>query len=110
MPLDPYITIWEFTVPADRAEAFIEAYGPVGTWARLFRQASGYRGTELYRDRENPDRFVTIDFWLSIDDYRAFRSRFADQYAALDQTCASLTDAERPLGTFELADRTREAI
>jgi heme-degrading monooxygenase HmoA len=110
MPLDPYIAIWEFTVPADRTGAFIEAYGPAGTWARLFRQAGGYRGTELYRDREQPQRFVTLDFWLSAEDYEAFRTCFADQYAALDGACETLTSAERPLGTFGLADRTQRAI
>jgi heme-degrading monooxygenase HmoA len=110
MSLDPYITIWEYCVAPERAAAFIEAYGPAGAWARLFRQASGYRGTELYRDRGDSARFVTIDFWLSVGDYEAFRTRFAEEYDALDHACETLTSAERPLGTFELADRTQQAI
>ena len=110
MSLDPFLTIWEYTVPPDRAEAFIAAYGPAGAWARLFQQGSGYRGTELYRDRDDPTRFMTIDFWLSIEDFEEFRARFADQYAALDRTCEALTSAERRLGAFGLADRTQKAI
>jgi heme-degrading monooxygenase HmoA len=110
MPADPYIAIWEFEVPEERVGAFIEAYGPAGSWARLFRQASGYRGTELYRDRDDPRRFVTLDFWLSEVEYDTFRNRFADEYAALDRACEPLTRAERPLGRFALADRSSPAF
>jgi hypothetical protein len=109
MPLDPYITIWEFTVPADRTEAFIEAHGPAGTWARFFQQERVAVNRTVSRPGAS-DRFVTIDFWLSIDDYQAFRIRFADQYAALDRACEALTAAEHPLGTFGLADRSQQTI
>jgi heme-degrading monooxygenase HmoA len=110
MPADPYIAIWEFKVPEECCAAFIEAYGPAGTWARLFRQASGYRGTELYRDRDDPQRFLTLDFWLSEVEYDAFRNRFADEYAALDRACETLARSERPLGRFALADRSSPAF
>jgi heme-degrading monooxygenase HmoA len=106
MPADPYIAIWEFEVPDESVDAFVEAYGPAGAWARLFRQASGYRGTELYRDRDDPQRFVTLDFWLSAEDYHAFQARFKEEYAALDRACEPLARAERPLGRFALADRS----
>jgi len=106
MPADPYVAIWEFEVPDECVGAFIEAYGPTGSWARLFQQASGYRGTELYRDRDDPRRFVTLDFWLSAEDHDAFRDRFAEEYAALDRACERLTRFERQLGRFALADRS----
>lgn len=110
MSPDPYITIWEFTVPAESTAAFIAAYGPAGAWAQLFGRAPGYRGTELYRDRETPDRFVTLDFWMSPAAYESFRETFATEYAALDRACESLTSSERPLGSFALADRAQTAI
>lgn len=110
MPADPYIAIWEFTVPADRTDAFIEAYGPAGLWAQLFRRAAGYRGTELYRDRAAPDRFVTLDFWLSEAAWLEFKAAFADDYAALDRQCEALTTGERRVGAFALADRAQRAL
>lgn len=110
MPLDPYISIWEFTVPRETTAAFVAAYGPAGTWAQLFRKAPGYRGTELYRDRDVPTRFVTVDFWMTPSAFASFREAFAAEYEALDQACARLTSSERPLGTFALADSTQSAI
>lgn len=104
MPADPHIIIWEFSVPAEHTAAFIAAYGPSGDWARLFRKAPGYRGSELYRDRAVPGRFVTLDFWQSPEAYRAFHEAFGADYLALDLACEPLTTSERALGTFALAD------
>lgn len=110
MPLDPYISIWEYTVRPEDTAAFIAAYGPAGAWAQLFRKAPGYRGTELYRDRSVPGRFVTVDFWLSPAAYEAFRQAFAAEYQALDAACEAVTSEERPLGTFALADTAQAAL
>lgn len=110
MSADPYIAIWEFTVPADQTSAFIEAYGPAGLWAQLFRRAAGYRGSELYQDRETPHRFVTLDFWLSEQSWRDFTTAFAADYEALDRSCEHLTTSERPLGSFALADRRQASL
>ncbi len=104
MPADPHIIIWEFSVPSEHTAAFIAAYGPSGDWARLFRKAPGYRGSELYRDRTVLDRFVTVDFWLSPGAHHEFLKTFGDDYAALDRACERLTTREQALGTFALAD------
>lgn len=110
MPLDPYISIWEFTVPPETTTAFVAAYGPTGTWAQLFRKAPGYRGTELYRDRAVPTRFVTLDFWMTPEAFTSFRQAFAAEYEALDQASECLTSRERSLGAFALADPSQGAI
>jgi quinol monooxygenase YgiN len=57
-------------------------------------------GTRLLRDKDDPLRFVTIDDWESEELYRAFRVRFAVEYAALDRICEGCTSAESPLGQF----------
>jgi heme-degrading monooxygenase HmoA len=110
MSADPYIAIWEFTVPPEQTAAFVAAYGPAGLWAELFRRAPGFRGTELYRDRESPQLFVTLDFWLNEDAFRHFRSAFSAEYEALDRRCESLTASERRLGTFGLADQSQRSL
>jgi heme-degrading monooxygenase HmoA len=95
-----YTCIWVFQVRSDQVEEFLRHYASAGTWALLFRQAPGYIGTRLLRDRHDPLRFVTVDDWESEQHYRAFRVRFAAEYAALDQACEGLTTTETALGQF----------
>ena len=81
----------EFSVRESRRAEFESCYGPAGDWARLFSQAPGFIGTELLRDRADPLRHVTIDRWASIEDWRAFRARFAAEYQRLRPRSATLT-------------------
>jgi heme-degrading monooxygenase HmoA len=99
MPTD-YIYVWEFRVAAGRREAFLEHYRADGTWARLFRRAAGYIGTELLHDRREPLRFLTVDRWQSELAYRQFREQFATDYAELDRVCEHLTEGETLVGEF----------
>jgi heme-degrading monooxygenase HmoA len=92
--------LWEFSVLESRQAEFESCYGPAGEWAQLFSQAPGYIGTELLRDRADPLRYVTIDRWASIEDWRAFRARFAAQYERLDRASETLTVREAPLGEY----------
>ena len=95
-----YGYIWEFHVKASRREDFERCYGPSGPWVLLFRRAEGYAGTELLQDNANPLRYLTIDRWASVEAYRSFRTRFADQYAELDRECEGMTSREVLLGEF----------
>jgi heme-degrading monooxygenase HmoA len=95
-----YAAIWEFSVRPGRRTEFERHYGPDGSWARLFRNAPGYEGTELLHDRSDPDRYVTIDRWISSETWQAFRKQHAAQYEALDQECEGLTSREARLGEF----------
>ena len=95
-----YATLWEFVVaPAKQAE-FEAHYGPDGTWARLFRRAPGYVGSELLRDRADPLRYLTIDRWESRDAWQAFRSGYSADYERLDREFEGLTAREAPLGEY----------
>ena len=97
-----YTYIWEYRVRPERVDAFLEAYGPNGSWARLFRESSGYVRTELYRDRANPLRFVTVDYWDSRESWEEFRAEHAEVFERLDAACEAYTTDEREIGTFEL--------
>ena len=85
-----------------RQAEFESHYGPDGSWARLFRQSPGYLGTELWHDRVDSLRYVTIDRWASGDAWKEFRARFAADYERLDRECEGLTAREAPLGEFAL--------
>lgn len=93
--------LWEFLIRADGQAEFERHYSPGGSWAALFRQAEGYLGTELLRDRGNRLRYLTIDRWTGIEAWQAFRERFAAQYKALDRQCQGLTERETLLGEHD---------
>jgi hypothetical protein len=42
-----HVILWEFTIKPEKQQTFLDAYGPEGNWAQLFRRAEGYLGTEL---------------------------------------------------------------
>jgi heme-degrading monooxygenase HmoA len=96
-----YMYIWEFHVRPGREAEFVEAYGPGGPWVQLFRCAPGYLRSELYHDRVNPNRFLTLDYWESEAAWRAFRLQFATEYQAIDARCEGLTASESEIGRFE---------
>ena len=97
-----HVILWEFRARPGSEAAFEAAYGPEGDWARLFRRAPGYLGTELLRAPEK-GRYVTIDRWVSSEEFEAFRELYRPEYEDLDRRCADLTIEETPLGKFDPA-------
>lgn len=99
-----FVCAWEYVVRPGCVEEFERIYGSDGEWARLFRRSAGYRCTELHRDRSQPQRFLTLDFWDSSEALDRFRRSHAHEYAALDARCEALTEREREVGRFEPVD------
>ena len=98
MPAAGFTTLWEFIVLPARQAEFESHDGPEGDWVRLFRRGTGYLGSELLQDRANSQRYLTIDRWESIEAWRAFRSRFAEDYEQLDREFEGLASRETALG------------
>jgi heme-degrading monooxygenase HmoA len=96
-----FLSVWEYRVAPEHAEAFERAYGPDGDWVRLFRRAPGYVRTELHRDRQDLFRFITVDYWESAASWSAFRTQHAREYETLDARCAAFTLSETEIGRFE---------
>jgi heme-degrading monooxygenase HmoA len=97
-----FVVVWQFEVTEENAAAFEAAYGPDGSWAKLFRASPNYLGTELLRDAYVPLTYLTIDRWASEDDFRAFRKNHDAEYEALDRACDSLTSRETRIGAYTL--------
>lgn len=95
-----FIVIWQFTVKSGYLASFERAYGPDGDWARLFRSCAGYVRTELLRDAESPNQFLTLDYWRLPDDYVRGMASLAPAYQELDERCAGWTDHEQRVGNF----------
>jgi len=79
-----YIYIWVYDIDPAHEDAFLHAYGPGGDWCTLFNSASGYIRTELYRGRQTPHRFVTIDHWESAEAWERLRAERSDAFEAID--------------------------
>lgn len=97
-----YTYIWEYTIDSAYEQQFIAAYAPDGEWAQLFQRHDGYIKTELHRDRDNPNRFVTIDHWTNRKAWEAFRENANSEFRTLDGRCEAYTLEEREIGTFNL--------
>ena len=96
-----YVIIWEYQVKSERIAEFEQIYGPGGRWADLFKNGHGYLGTELLRDPEDIHRYLTIDRWVSSEDYELFLSQWKKEYEALDLQCEDLTEQETRSGKWK---------
>ena len=97
-----YMIIWEFQVKEEFKAEFIEAYGAAGLWAALFRRGEGFLGTRLFHDTADPQRYLTIDQWISAAAHDAFKEQWTAEYEAIDRRCARLTKQESLLGDFKI--------
>ena len=92
--------MWEFRVKPDSVGGFIKLYGPDGDWVKLFANAEGYIRTELHRDVHESMRFVTIDYWESIEHLQRFRTEFATKIDEIDEIGDAMTESEEQIGEF----------
>jgi heme-degrading monooxygenase HmoA len=92
--------VWRYRVEPRARAAFEEHYRADGAWARLFRQAPGYQGTDLFRDASDGDVYLTLDHWTDAGAFHAFEASHADAYAGLDRRCEGLTLQEERLGAM----------
>ncbi len=90
-------------MPAANRARFEAAYGPDGDWARLFRHAADFRGTELLRDDERDGVYLTIDRWGSAEAFDRFKHDFGADYRRLDASLEGLASCETRVGLFEEA-------
>jgi len=82
-------------------DEFEHAYGLEGEWASFFKDARGFIGTELLRDREQAGRYLVIDRWESRETYNDFVEANRDDYMRRVDESAYLYERELRVGTFE---------
>jgi heme-degrading monooxygenase HmoA len=95
-----YTILWEYQVKEEKQSEFEEIYSPNGVWAKLFKKGTGYLGTELLRDEKQPQRYLTIDRWVSKENYEAFQSQWKKEYKALDAQYKGLSERESLMGRW----------
>ena len=89
-----YIIIWEYFVKPEHLAEFEDIYSQTGAWAELFQKSRGFLKTELLRDDEHLQRYITIDQWVSSQHYEQFLSQWKTEYFALEAHCENLTEKE----------------
>lgn len=92
------VILWKFRAAPGRAAEFEAAYGATGPWARLFRGAPGYVGSDLLRGADGV--YLTIDRWRDEASYETFRAAQRARYDEIDSACSALTSEEVLLGRF----------
>src|ERR1700730_3808113 len=95
-----FVIVWEFRIRTARQRMFERAYGPDGEWAKFFRTGKGFLGTELIRDEDDANRYLTLDFWKSREHYERFKRRNREMYELIDQRCEAFTTKESEIGQF----------
>ena len=94
-------TVWEYEVSKSSLDDFLRAYEPNGDWAQLFLKCEGYLRTELHRDTKNEFRFLTIDYWQSLELLNSMKQSIEIEYRLLDKICEDYTLSENHIGIFE---------
>jgi len=92
--------VWKFTVRKEYIQEFIAGYGSNGEWANLFRRAEGYLGTQLLRSADEPDSFLTVDRWNTVDCFDSFQKQYSAEYKKLDAKFEAYTLSEEKVGVF----------
>jgi heme-degrading monooxygenase HmoA len=100
--MSKFVYIWKYKVKPEFRWEFEKAYNTNGDWANLFRQSPGYIKTELLKDRNNPNQYITIDYWKSFDDNQNFKKQFVSNFQLLDEKCDAYTDEETYIGDLNL--------
>jgi heme-degrading monooxygenase HmoA len=96
-----FVRIWQFRVRSGKEDEFRAVYSSTGPWAQLFGRMTGFSGTELLQSANDPHTYFTLDLWESAETWAAFLRAWADDYAALNRRCESLTEAETEIGEFQ---------
>ena len=92
--------VWEYIVKAEAGSQFELAYGPDGPWCELFARSPGFRGTRLLRDMKNPQRYVIVDVWDTLEQLEKMLADYKEEYAKLDAEFAGWTMSETEVGIF----------
>ena len=94
--------IWEFLVTPQKIAEFEQAYSPEGGWSKLFRKCQGYIKTDLFKDSQKNNRYITIDYWVDSKSFDQIKQDFIEEYENLDKSCETYTISEKHLGNFEI--------
>jgi heme-degrading monooxygenase HmoA len=95
-----YIRIWELQAKPGSEAEFERVFGPGGEWENLFKKTKAFLGTEIFRDMENPSRYMLVDRFSSQAAFQQFLEKFRAQYDELDKMYEPLCASDIRVGSF----------
>ncbi len=95
-----FTVIWKYKVVEEHKTDFEKLYGPHGKWVTLFKTFEGYIDTQLIKEIQEPNCYLTIDTWESQDKYRKFLETKQGEFSIIDAEGESLTISETKIGWF----------
>ena len=98
------LVLWEYEVKPDAIEEFESLDRSDGAWGDLFRAAPGFVSITLWKDRQNPRRYIVADRWTSEVLYEEFMRDHAAGIAALNERSSRTRTSEVPRGRFDLKE------
>lgn len=99
--------IWQFVVKEEARGQFELMYGRGGAWSKLLEGCSGYHGTALLRDTDDPRRYLAVDFWDKPEQREQELAEREADFAELDAAIADWTESRAEVGAFRvLAEAT----
>jgi heme-degrading monooxygenase HmoA len=96
-----HVRVWQFHPSPGLEGEFAAAYSSDGVWARLFRQAEGFVGTNLLAPAEPGGPWLTLDRWESRKTFERFQEDHGEAYRSLDVELMPLTASELFIGAFD---------
>jgi hypothetical protein len=96
-----YVKICEFLAKPGYEKQFETIYGPEGDWAQIFKRSKGFLRTELNIDRDRPGRYLTADYFISLEEYDKCLNDNREAYQALDRRCEAVRASESVIGSFQ---------
>jgi len=97
-----FIYIWEYFVKPDSLLEFEKTYGSNGRWNKFFKKSDKYIKTDLLKDKDSDNRYITVDYWKTKKDHDEFVNFNFKTFNEIDKACEQLTLKEAKLGNFDL--------
>lgn len=86
-----YTSLITFHVAPGRSAEFEAAFEQTGMLTRP-QEVAGFRGAELLRGTDDPDTYIVLGTWDSVDAYREWQDRSAQDVPGLAELLDTLRD------------------
>jgi len=95
-----YLTIWKYKVNPEKKTKFEKLYGSEGARVKLFQKFTDYIKTEVHQEIDNPEHYITLDYWKSREAYYKLKETSKKEFSEIDKKGEDLTIKEKHIGEF----------
>lgn len=95
-----YTVIWKYKINPEHKETFEFEYGRNGTWAKLFAKSEYYKGSLLYKSKDEIDMYILLDTWINKQTYEDFKKMNQEKYNEISSGFEYLYLTEEKTGSF----------